>query len=165
MTNLTSLIGSIGAAAAIGIGATITMDLWNLFLKRAFGIPSLDYRLLGRWVGHLTNGTVRHARITAAPPITFECQLGWIAHYTIGITLAVGFVLVAGTAWLQRPTPIPALLFGVTTVIFPLFLLQPALGLGIASSKAPNPAKARAKSLATHVVFGLGLYLFGLIAS
>ena len=33
-------------AIAIGIGATLVMDLWNLFLKRTFSIPSLNYCLL-----------------------------------------------------------------------------------------------------------------------
>jgi hypothetical protein len=27
-------------AALIGIGATVVMDLWALFLKRFFGVPS-----------------------------------------------------------------------------------------------------------------------------
>ena len=31
-------------AIAIGIGATLFMDLWNLLLKRAFSILSLNYR-------------------------------------------------------------------------------------------------------------------------
>ncbi|TIP86738.1 MAG: DUF2938 domain-containing protein, partial [Mesorhizobium sp.] len=39
-------------AAAIGAGATAMMDLWGLFLKRAFAIPSLDYAWVGRWIGH-----------------------------------------------------------------------------------------------------------------
>lgn len=56
------------AALAIGIGATLLMDLWNLFLKRAFGIPSLNYCLLGRWVRHMLAGTFRHVSITAAQP-------------------------------------------------------------------------------------------------
>ena len=30
------------SAVGIGIEATVVMDLWNLFLKRTFGIPSLD---------------------------------------------------------------------------------------------------------------------------
>ena len=40
---------------ATGIGATLVMDLWNLFLKRTFSIPSLDYCLLGRWLRHIHN--------------------------------------------------------------------------------------------------------------
>ena len=47
------------AAIAIGVGATLVMDLWNLFLMRAFGIPSLNYCLLGRWVSHMPRGTIR----------------------------------------------------------------------------------------------------------
>jgi hypothetical protein len=43
-------------------------------------------------------------------------------------------------------------------VVFPLFILQPSLGLGVAASKSPKPAQARLKSLVTHTVFGLGLY-------
>ena len=33
-------------AIAIGIGASLVMDLWNLFLKRTFNIPSLIYCFL-----------------------------------------------------------------------------------------------------------------------
>jgi hypothetical protein len=50
-------------------------------------------------------------------------------------------------------------MFGVITVVVPLFILQPALGLGIAASRARNPTAARLKSLATHAIFGTGLYL------
>ena len=42
------------------------------------------------------------------------------------------------------------------------FILQPAMGLGIAARRAPNPAMARLHSLVAHVVFGLGLYLTAL---
>ena len=144
---------------AIGIGATAAMDLWNLLLKRAFGIPSLDYCLLGRWVRHLPEGTLRHANIRAAPQKPHECTVGWITHYTIGVALAVGLVALTGGEWLARPTLWPALLYGIGTVIFPFFLLQPSLGLGVASSRTPHPTQARLKSLATHTVFGIGLYL------
>lgn len=146
-------------AIALGAGASLLMDAWNLFLKRAFGIPSLDYCLLGRWFLHMPGGTFAHRSIAAAPPKRRECAAGWLAHYSIGVALALGFVALAPDGWLARPTVLPALLFGVATVVFPLFVLQPALGLGIASSRTPRPALARAKSLATHVVFGVGLYL------
>jgi hypothetical protein len=54
-----SLRASILGAIAIGIGATLVMDLWNLFLKRTFGIPSLSYCLLGRWVRHMPEGSLK----------------------------------------------------------------------------------------------------------
>ncbi|HMM36044.1 MAG TPA: DUF2938 family protein, partial [Thermoanaerobaculia bacterium] len=59
---------------------------------------------------------------------------------------------------LLRPALLPALLFGLVTVVFPFFVMQPALGLGVASARAPDPARARLKSLMSHAAFGLGLW-------
>ena len=130
--------------------------------KRTLSIPSLSYCLLGRWLRHMLGGTFRHASIAAAPPKPFECTVGWIAHYTIGVVFALVFVVLAAADWLERPTPLPALLYGVGTVVFPFFILQPSFGLGIAASRTPKPTQARLKSLATHTVFGVGLYLCAL---
>jgi len=149
-------------AAAIGIGATLLMDLWNLFLKRAFKLPSLNYCLLGRWFAHMPLGTFRHANIAKAPQRPHECTLGRVAHYSIGIALAVAFVVLVSGDWLAQPAALPALLFGIATVAFPLFIMQPSFGLGVASSRTPNPTQARLKSLATHTVFGIGLYVCAL---
>lgn len=154
----TYLIG----ATAIGIGATLIMDVWNLFLKRTFNIQSLNYCLLGRWVRHMPRGILRHASISAAPQKPFECTAGWIAHYTIGLVFALAFVVCISGDWLARPTLLPALLYGVGTVVFPFFILQPSLGFGIAASRTPNPGRARLKSLVTHAVFGVGLYVCAL---
>lgn len=152
----------VAGAAAIGIGATLLMDLWNLFLRRALGIPSLDYCLLGRWLRHMPSGTFRHASIAAAPRKSFECTAGWLGHYTIGVVLALTFVALVSEQWLVRPTPLPPLLYGIGTVVFPFLVLQPSLGLGIASSKTRNPTQSRLKSLVTHTVFGVGLYICAL---
>jgi hypothetical protein len=150
------------AATAIGIGATLLMDLWNLFLKRRFNIPSLSYCVLGRWLRHMPEGTLRHANINAAPSKSFECIVGWIAHYSIGVGFALAFIVLTSGDWLARPTLLPALLYGIGTVVFPFFIMQPSFGLGIAASRAPKPRQARLKSLATHTVFGLGLYVCAL---
>ena len=150
------------AAIAIGLGATLLMDLWNLFLKRGFNIPSLNSCLLGRWLRHMPKGTLRHSSIAAAPQKSFECAVGWIGHYTIGVAFAVAFVVLASGDWLARPTLLPALVYGIATVVFPFFVMQPSLGLGVAASRTPKPAQARLKSLATHAVFGVGLYLCAL---
>ena len=148
----------ITGAVAIGLGATLLMDIWNSFLQCAFSIPSLNYCLLGRWVGHMPGGTLRHASIAAAAERPFECTLGRIVHYSIGVGLALVFVLLTSGAWLARPTLLPALLYGIGTVVFPLFIMQPSFGLGIAGSRTPKPAQARLKSLVSHTVFGVGLY-------
>jgi hypothetical protein len=149
-------------AIAIGIGATLVMDLWNLFLKRTFSIASLNYCLLGRWLLHMPGGTFRHASLNAAPQKPFECTFGWIAHYTIGVVFALVFVFLSSGDWLARPTLQPALLYGIGTVGFPFFIMQPSFGLGIAASRTPKPTQARLKSLVTHTVFGVGLYVCAL---
>ncbi|MNT97543.1 hypothetical protein D3C72_2398910 [compost metagenome] len=63
----------------------------------------------------------------------------------------------------MRPTLAPALIVGLATVAAPFFLMQPGMGAGIAASKTPNPHIARLRSLLTHAVFGIGLYLSGLL--
>jgi hypothetical protein len=151
-------------AVGMGLGATLLMDAWNLFLKRGFGIPSLNYCLLGRWILHMTSGRFAHASIARSPARRYECPTGYVAHYSIGVAFALAFVGLAPAGWLERPSPVPAVLFGVATVVVPFFVMQPALGLGVASSRVPQPSQARLKSLATHTIFGVGLYLAALAA-
>jgi hypothetical protein len=61
--------------------------------------------------------------------------------------------------WIQAPTLAPALIFGGATLVLPWVILLPALEAGLASRKAPHPWQSRALGLATHIVFGVGLYL------
>ena len=68
-------------------------------------------------------------------------------------------VALQGSGWLQSPTLWPALAFGVGTGAVPLFVMQPAMGLGFAARKTPAPLKNCARSLTNHAVFGAGLYL------
>ncbi len=144
--------------AAIGTGATIMMDVWLQFLKRV-GIPSQNFAMLGRWIGHWADRQWHHAAIGKAPPVKGEAWMGWMAHYAIGIGFAGLMVLLNGKAWIHSPSLLPALTLGIATVAAPLLVLQPALGAGIASTKTPAPLANSIKSLANHAVFGLGLYL------
>lgn len=147
----------------MGLGATLSFDLWALFLKKAFKIPPSNICLVGRWLRYMPEGTFKHSNIGSAPRKSAECTVGWIAHYMIGITFAIAFVAFAGSDWLQQPTPIPAIAFGLVTVLAPFFIMQPLFGLGLAASKAPNPWQARIRSLMNHTAFGAGLYFFALL--
>ena len=151
-------------AIATGLGATATMDAWAVLQKRLLGIRSLDYAFVGRWLGHLvTKRQFHHDAIAKADPVAFEKGIGWAAHYATGIAFAVGLVAFWGTDWLERPTLIPPLIVGFGAIAFPFLILQPALGAGIASSRTANPNGARLKSLVTHGVFGIGLYVSALL--
>lgn len=149
-------------AIAVGLGATLVMDLWAILLKRAFNIPSPNYCFVGRWLGYMPEGIFRHSSIAAAPQKPAECTVGWIAHYAIGAIFALALVLLASPRWLHEPTVLPAMILGLATVAIPFLVMQPSFGLGIASSKTPNPTQARLRSLMNHAVFGLGLYLSAL---
>jgi hypothetical protein len=152
-------------AILIGLGATLITDLWALFAKRAFKIASPNYCLVGRWLRYMPEGTFKHSNISSAPRKHAECTIGWIAHYMIGILFAIVFVALAGDHWLQHPTPIPAIVFGVVTVGAPFFIMQPLFGFGVAAAKTPNPTQARLRGLMNHTAFGVGLYLFALFGN
>ncbi|HNE02889.1 MAG TPA: DUF2938 domain-containing protein [Anaerolineales bacterium] len=149
----------------VGLGATLTFDLWGLFLKYVFKIAPSDFCLVGRWVLYMPKGIFKHRNISATPRKSTECVVGWFTHYLTGILFAIAFVAQTGNGWLQHPTPTPALTFGVVTVSIPFFIMQPAFGLGVAASKTAKPMQARVRSLVNHLVFGLGLFIFGLLAS
>ncbi len=153
----------LGRSVFIGIGATLLMDLWGIILKQFFGIKSLDFGMLGRWVGHLFHGQFSHKNITTTKAIKGEKIIGWTVHYIIGITFAALLISLWGIEWIMHPVILPAIFIGIVTVVAPFFILQPGMGLGIAASKTPNPNMARIKSLLTHFIYGIGLYLSALL--
>jgi hypothetical protein len=63
-----------------------------------------------------------------------------------------------GLGWARQPSLAPALIVGVATVVAPYFIHQPGMGLGIAASKTPEPTIFRLRTLATHFVYGFGLF-------
>ena len=150
-------------AMLIGTGATVVMDIWGLVRKRLLGIPPLDYALVGRWLGHLASGRLRHDRIAASPPVAGERAIGWAAHYLIGIGFAGVLLAFFGLEWARQPSIAPTLMVGIGSVAAPFLVMQPAMGAGFAASRTPQPWVARLQSLLTHAVFGVGLYAAGWI--
>jgi hypothetical protein len=149
----------LACSVVIGSGATALMDVWGVARKRLLASPPLDYALVGRWLAHLARGRFRQDRIAAAPAVRGERAIGWIAHYLIGIGIAAVLLAVWGLDWVQRPMIGPALTVGIASVLAPFLVMQPSMGAGIAASRTTRPAAARLHSLATHAIFGLGLYV------
>ena len=153
----------VARAVMIGVGATIVMDLWAILLKRTFSIPSLGYQVVGRWLANMPSGKFRHDNILKVAPMPGEAVIGWTAHYVIGVLFAALLLATVGLGWARAPTFLPALLMGVVTVAAPFLVMQPGFGFGIAASKTPAPNTARMRSLMTHTVFGIGLYLAAML--
>jgi hypothetical protein len=148
----------------IGAGATMVMDAWLLLLKRA-GVAASNFALVGRLLGYLARGTRVRGAVAKAAPLRGESLLGWTAHYVIGVAFAAALVWAVGLDWARAPTILPALLTGIITVVAPLFILQPAMGAGIASTRTQTPLLNNLKSLANHTMFGVGLYLAALVSA
>lgn len=142
-------------AVFVGVVATIVMDLMAGVRRSLWGTPSLDYALLGRWIGHLPKGQWIHRPIGESPTIPKERALGWAVHYLTGILFAAIFLSV-----FEAPTgPVAPVLFGIATVVAPFLLLQPGMGAGLAARRTAAPWTARARSLLTHITFGIGLWI------
>jgi hypothetical protein len=134
------------------------MDAWGV-LRRRLGLRSLSLGLLGRWVAHAARGHLRHEDIARAAPVRGELLLGWLAHYCIGVAFAALLLAICGVQWARDPSLLPALALGVVTVAAPLFVLQPAMGAGVAFSRSGRPIFNSAISVVTHAIYGAGLYL------
>lgn len=143
----------------IGTCATALLDLWAQLRLRLFGTPTPDYRMVGRWFGHMPSGRFRHRSIRATTPVRGELALGWIAHYLIGIGFATLLPAIWGTAWLQTPSLGPALYVGVGSVAAPFLLMQPGMGAGVMARHTPQPGRARLQSLGNHLMFGFALFV------
>lgn len=146
------------AGLILGLGSTLSMDIWAWLIARLPGQPPVNWAPVGRWFWHLHTGKVFHKSIAEVPPVRNETALGWLCHYLVGILYCLFFVFVVGAGWLAQPTFLLAWLFGMLTIAGGWFLLQPALGIGWAAARTPNPAKVRLMNFLAHNVFAAGIY-------
>jgi hypothetical protein len=151
------------AAVLIGTGATAFLDVYGVMRGWLTGAATPDYAPVGRWIAHMTRGQFVHAAIGRSAPVAGERMIGWGAHYLIGVMFAA-VLLAVRPDWAHAPTLLPALIVGIGSVAAPFLLMQPGMGLGLAASRTPDPRAARLRSLTTHTMFALGLYLAGLAA-
>jgi hypothetical protein len=114
----------------VGTMATLAMDGVVWVRKRIWGVATLDYRLVGRWIGHLVKGRFSHDAIATSAPVHGETILGWVAHYLTGVVFAAGLIAIGG--W--EPSLGACLLAGLLTSAAPFLILQPGMGRGIAGA-------------------------------
>lgn len=63
-------------AMAVGIGATAVMDIAAEVIKRTRGVQTLNYGLLGRWIGHMPKGHSGTNR--SSPHQWFRTRNAWV---------------------------------------------------------------------------------------
>lgn len=150
-------------AALVGIGGTIILDLYAFILQRLFGVPATNWRMVGRWIGHMPTGEFVQPAIGQAKPVPGEHALGWAFHYGIGIGYGLLLLAIRGAGWFRSPGIAEPLMLALMLLVLPFFVMMPGLGMGMAGSRTPNPNMTRLKSVIGHSVFGCGMYLTALL--
>ena len=161
---LTIVSDWLATGLAMGLGATLAIDLWAQLLRRGAGIGSTDWALVGRWVAGLTHGRLQLSAERSRRPERGDLLLGWLTHYAVGIAYALIYLAMAQASLFGISLP-SALLFGLVTVLAPWLILQPALGKGAFASATAKPGMTRLQNLAVHLLFGAALYTSWLLAA
>lgn len=143
--------------ALVGVGATALVDCFSFLLSLATH-KSHGILYIGRWISYLFNGRWLHDTIMETPDMPGELLVGWLAHYSAGILFAFLLTAVFTKKSINKPSISSALIIGISTLFFPVFVLQPAMGFGIAFSKLPQWPFLLTKLFLIHAVYGVGLY-------
>lgn len=146
-------------AALVGIGGTVILDVYAALAQHFLGTPATNWKMVGRWIGHMPGGRFVHANIGQARPIPGEHALGWIFHYVIGVGYGLLLLAIWGAGWLDAPTVSAPLILALALLVLPYFVMMPGMGMGLAGSRTPKPNVTRLKSVIGHSVFGSGMYL------
>ena len=146
----------------LGLSATLIMDLLGWLRSSVFKIPSFNYAYLGRFFLILKDNEKGYRNITQAPEQKFERLIGWGFHYMTGIIFALIYTYIDHSNNTLE-TFISSILFGISTVLFPLLLIQPILGFGFFASKTPDQWISIKNSFVAHLNFGVGLFITQII--
>jgi uncharacterized membrane protein YagU involved in acid resistance len=103
---------------------------------------------VGLWVGPLMGMPPMNPAEMLAGAMGGSLVLGWTGHFMIGITLAIGYALVA--PWLVGPPAIRGALFGIAPFLLAQIVVMPMMGMPLFSGSAVMAMG----SLIGHLVYG-----------
>ena len=140
-----------------GVLGTFVMDFLNHLFARIGMLLKIEVGMIGRMSAGWVHGRFRYRDPSEMQQVANEKTLGYIAHYTIGVCLAIPFVLgwdlfIGGPA-----SPVWALIYGVATTVASVLFVYPSMGLGLFGWRSPEGIRAPLSSLANHFFFGLGM--------
>ena len=146
---------AIGVVA--GVLGTLVMDSLNHLFARTGMLSKIDMGMIGRMSAGWARGRFRYRNPGELEQVAGEKLYGLATHYTIGVGLALTYVLgwdllVGGPA-----SSVWALAYGVGTTVASNFLVFPSMGLGVCGRRSPEGIKAPLSSLANHLFFGVGM--------
>jgi hypothetical protein len=135
----------------------LVMDSLNHLFARTGMLLKIDIRMIGRMSVGWAHGRFRYRSPGEMEQVANEKLYGYITHYTIGVGLALTYVLswdllVGGPA-----SPVWALVYGVATTVASLFFVLPSMGLGVLGRRSPEGIRSPLSSLANHLFYGVGI--------
>ena len=140
-----------------GLLGTLAMDLFNNLAARTGLLLKIDVAMLGRMAVGWAHGRFHYRHPDEIERVPNEIVYGYLAHFAIGVGLAVPFVL-SWVFWVGEPvSPLGAVVYGVTTTAASFFFVYPSMGLGAFGRRSPERVKAFITPLANHFFYGLGL--------
>jgi uncharacterized membrane protein YeaQ/YmgE (transglycosylase-associated protein family) len=140
-----------------GVLGTLVMDSLNLLFARTGMLSKIDVGMIGRMAAGWARGRFRYENPSQMEQVANEKLYGYLAHYTIGVGLAIPFVL-GWDLWVGGPaSPVWALAYGVSTTVASYFFVFPSMGFGVAGRRSPEGMRAPLSSLANHLFYGVGI--------
>ena len=118
---MTEAMEIIVAAVLVGIGGTAILDLFSFLMERFFGVPATNWRMVGRWLGHMPRGRFVQPDLKQAAPVSGEHAIGWIFHYLVGAGYGLLLVALWGAGWLQAPSFAPPMILVLVLLVLPFF--------------------------------------------
>jgi uncharacterized membrane protein YeaQ/YmgE (transglycosylase-associated protein family) len=140
-----------------GVIGTLAMDLLNNLVARTGVFLKIDVAMIGRMTAGWTRGRFRYGHPGEMEQVPNEMLYGYLAHFGIGVGLAVPFVLGWDLLVGEPVSPVWAVLYGVATTTASFFFVYPLMGLGVFGRRSPERIKAFITPLANHLFYGVGL--------
>ena len=140
-----------------GVLGTLAMDLLNNLVARTGVFLKIDVAMIGRMAAGWTRGRFRYGHPDEMEHVPNQMVYGYLAHFAIGVGLAIPFVL-CWDFWVGGPaSPQWAVIYGVATTAASFFFVYPSMGLGAFGWKSPERVKAFITPVANHFFYGVGL--------
>jgi hypothetical protein len=155
--DVVGLLELTGAGIVIGSIGTVAMDTLNSIAARTGLIQKIDVAMIGRMAAGWMRGRFRYGNPIEMKQISNELFYGYLAHFAIGIGLAVPFLIVWDICTSKPVSPIIAVVYGVLTTGASFFFVYPTMGLGIFGMKSTERIKAFISPIANHAFYGIGL--------
>ena len=141
----------------VGVLGTLAMDLLNHLFASTGVLLRIDVGMIGRMSAGWARGRFCYSHPSEMKPVANEKLIGYITHYSIGVALAIPFVLGWAYFFGGPASPVWALVYGVATTVASVFFVYPSMGFGVFGMRSPESIRAPLSSLANHLFFGVGM--------